>query len=181
MEASNRPKQAQHLPISRKVQNGNTRVHQGLSDSREMGVVFRPVRHLHSHPHPPSLKEVPTVLPRFSSVPVHLPPFQPSHGPTSLYNGYKGSEADGPHKGSQTSPIAEQLAYQGPVEEEAQAKTQDCDRPNTVRRVENQSREVQTQTHSGVFIRGLLIRCRFSPCTTHSREMAQTSGFDPTL
>ena len=41
VEASNRPKQAQHLPTCRKVQNGNTRVHQGLSDSRGMGVIDR--------------------------------------------------------------------------------------------------------------------------------------------
>ena len=41
VEASNRPKQAQHLPTCEKVQNGNTRVHQGLSDSRRMGVVDR--------------------------------------------------------------------------------------------------------------------------------------------
>ena len=29
------------------------------------------------------------------------------------------------------------------------------------------------------FVRGLQIPSRFSPCKTHSREMAQTSGFDP--
>ena len=46
VEASDRPKKAQHLPISRKVQNGNTRVHQGPSDSRGMDVVDRPVRRL---------------------------------------------------------------------------------------------------------------------------------------
>ena len=59
VEACNRPKQAQHLPTCRKVQNGNTRVHQGLSDSRGMGVLDRPIRGLPSHPHPPKLKEVP--------------------------------------------------------------------------------------------------------------------------
>ena len=47
VEASNRPKQAQHIPTCRKVQNGNTRVHQALSDSRGMGVVYRPIRRLH--------------------------------------------------------------------------------------------------------------------------------------
>ena len=41
--------------------------------------------------------------------------------------------------------------------------------------------KVQTQTYSGVFVRGLRIPPRFRPCKTHSREMAQTSGFDPTL
>ena len=30
------------------------------------------------------------------------------------------------------------------------------------------------------FVHGLRIPPRFSPCKTHSREMAQTSGFDPT-
>ena len=56
MEASDRTKQAQHLPISRKVQNGNTRVHQDLSDSRGMGVIYRPLTRLPLYPHPPSLK-----------------------------------------------------------------------------------------------------------------------------
>ena len=57
VEASDRLKQAQRLPTCRKVQNGNTRVHQGLSDSRGMGIVDRLIRHLPSHPHPPKLKK----------------------------------------------------------------------------------------------------------------------------
>ena len=40
--------------------------------------------------------------------------------------------------------------------------------------------EVLTKANSGVFLHGLGIPSRFSPCKTHSREMAQTSGFDPT-
>ena len=75
VEASNRPKQAQHLPTCRKVQNGNTRVHEGLSDSRGMG--DRLIRCLPSHPHPPKLKEVPKVFNKsqvfqFTSLPFGL-------------------------------------------------------------------------------------------------------------
>ena len=33
---------------------------------------------------------------------------------------------------------------------------------------------------SSVFVHGLRVPPRFSPCKIHSREMAQTSGFDPT-
>ena len=62
MEASDRPKQAQHLSTCRKFQNGNSRVHQVLTDSRGMGVVDRPVRRLPSHPHPPKLKHVPATV-----------------------------------------------------------------------------------------------------------------------
>ena len=92
VEASNRPKQAQHLPIYRKVQNENTRVNQGLSDSRGMGVIDRPIRRLPSHPHPTKLKEVPKVLPQvfqFTSL-------QTSHSPSGLYNDCKRGEADRP-------------------------------------------------------------------------------------
>ena len=46
--------------------------------------------------------------------------------------------------------------------------------------MDNKSGKIRTETHSGVFVRGLRIPSRFSPCKTHSREMAQTSGFDPT-
>ena len=62
-------------------QNGNSRVHQDLPDSRGMGIVDRPIRRLPSHPHPPKLKEIPKVLPQVTGVPVHLPPFRTSHSP----------------------------------------------------------------------------------------------------
>ena len=39
--------------------------------------------------------------------------------------------------------------------------------------------KIRTETYSGFFVRGLRIPSRFSSCKTHSREMAQTSGFDP--
>ena len=178
VEASNRPKQAQHLPPCRKVQNGNTRVHQGLSDSRGMGVVDKPIRHL-PYPHPPKLKEVPKVLPQITGVPVHLPALRASHGP-GLYNDCKRSEADGPDKGNQTSPLPGRLAYQGPVSGRSTSEHSDSGRSDPVLRVNNKSGEIRTKTYSSVFIRGLQIPSRFSPCKTHSREMAQTSGFDPT-
>ena len=45
--------------------------------------------------------------------------------------------------------------------------------------MDHKSGKIGTKTYSGVFVRGLRIPSRFSPCKTHSREMAQTSGFDP--
>ena len=80
-----------------------------------MVVIDRLIRCLPSHPHPPKLKEVPKVLPQVTGVPVDLPSLRASHGPTGPYNDCKRSEADGPEKGNQTSPVLGQLAYQGPV------------------------------------------------------------------
>ena len=104
VEASNRLKQAQHFSTHKKVQNGNSRVHQDLPDSRGMGI-DRPIRHLPSHPHPPKLKEIPKVLPQVAVVPFHLPPIWTSHSSPGLYNDCKGSAANGPLQRTQTSPI----------------------------------------------------------------------------
>ena len=144
MEASNRPKQAQHLPICRKVQNADTRVHQGLSDSRGMAVFDRLSRRLPLHPYPPKLKEIPKGLPQVISVSVHFPSLWTSHGPSGLNNDCKRGEAAGPVKGNKTSPVPGRLADQGPVSGRSTSKHSDSGGPNTVRRVDNKSGEVRT-------------------------------------
>ena len=180
MEASHRPKQAQHFSTRRKVQNGNSRVYQDLPDSRVVGIVDRSVGHLPTHPHPPKLKEIPKVLLQVSGVPVHLPPIRTSHSPPGLYNDCKGSETNGPLQRTQNSPIPGRLADQVPVSGGSPSEHSGSGRPNPVLGVDNKSGKIRTETYSGVFVRGLRIPSRFSPCKTHSREMAQTSGFDPT-
>ena len=87
-----------------------------------MGVVDRLVRRLPSHSHPPKLKEVPKVLQQVTGVPVHLPSLWASHGPTGLYNDCKRSEADGPDKGNQISPVPGRLAYHDPVSERTKSE-----------------------------------------------------------
>ena len=145
-------------------------------ESRGMGIIDRPIRRFPSHLHPPKLKEIPRVLPQVAGVPVHLPPSLPSHSPPGLYNDCKGSEANGPVERTQTSPIPGQLADQVPVSGGSPSEHSGSGRPNPVLGVDNKSGKIRTKTYSG----GLRIPSRFSPCKTHSREMAQTSGFDPT-
>ena len=180
VEASHRLKQAQHFSTRRKVHNGNSRVHQDFPDSRGVGIVDRPVGRLPTHPHPPKLKEIPKVLLQGSGVPVHLPPVRTGHSPPGLYSDSKGSETNGPLKRTQNSPIPGRLADQVPVSGGSPSEHTDSGRPNSVLGVDNKSGKIRTETYSGVFVRGLRIPPRFSPCKTHSREMAQTSGFDPT-
>ena len=180
MEAGHRLKQAQHFCKRRKVQNGNSRVHQDLPDSRGIGIVNRPIRCVPSHPHPPKVKEIPKVLPEVAGVPVHLPPFWTSHSPPGLYNDCKGSEANGLLQRTQNSPIPGRPADQVPVSGGSPSEHSGSGRPNPVLGVDNKSGKIRTKTYLGVFVRGLRIPFRFSPCKTHSREMAQTSGFDLT-
>ena len=163
VEASHRPKQAQHFSTRRKVQNGNSRVHQDLPDSRGMGIVDRPIRCLPSHPHPSKLKAIPKVLLQVPGVPVHLPPIWTSHSPPGLYNDCKGSEANGSVQRTQTSPIPGRLADQVPVSGGSPSEHSGSGRPNPVLGLDNKSGKIRTETYSGVFIRGLRIASRFSP------------------
>ena len=171
MEASHRPKQAQHFSTCKKVQNGNPRVHQDLPDSRGMCIVDRFVGRLPTHPHPSKLKEIPKVLLQVSGVPVHLP----SHSPPGLYNDCKGSETNGPLQRTQTSPIPGRLADQVPVSGGSPSEHSGSSRPNPVLGVDNKSGKSELKHTQVFFVRGLRIPSRFSPCKTHS-----TSGFDPT-
>ena len=66
-------------------------------------------------------------------------------------------------------------------QKEAQMNTQTVVDLTQSFRVDNKSGKVRTQTYSGVFVHRLRIPPRFSPCKTHSRETAQSSGFDPML
>ena len=180
VEASHRPKQAQHFSTCRKVQNGNSRVHQDFPDSGGVGIVDRSIGCLPSHPHSSTLKEIPKILPQVSGVPVHFHPLRTGHSPPGFHNDCERSKADGPLQRSQTSPIPGRLADQIPVSGGSPSEHSGSGRSNPVLGVDHKSGKVRTETYSGVFVRGLRIPSRFSPCKTHSREMAQTSGFDPT-
>ena len=180
VEASHRLKQSQHFSTCRKVQNGNPGVHQDFPGPRGVGIVVRPVGRIPSHPHPSKLKEVPKVLLQGPGVPVHLPTFRTGHSPPGLYDVRKGSETNGPLKRTQNSPIPGRLADQVPVPGGISKGHTGSGRPNPILGLDNQPGKIRTETYSGVFVRGLRIPPRFSPCKTHSREMAQNSGFDPT-
>ena len=120
MEASHRPKQAQHFSTCIKLQSGNSRVHQDFPDSGVVGIVNRSIGRLPSHPHSSTLKEIPKILPQVSGVPVHIPPLRTDHSPPGLHNDCERGKAER----SQTSPIPGRLADQIQSQEEAQVNTQ---------------------------------------------------------
>ena len=80
---------------------------------------------------------------------------------------------------SQTPPIPGRLADQVLVAGGSPSEHSGSGRSNPVLGMDHQSMK-STESHSGVFVRGLRVPPGFSPCKTHSREMAQTPGFYPT-
>ena len=167
VEASHRPKQAQHFSTCIKVQNGNSGVHQDFPDSGGVGIVDRSIGLLPSHPHSSTLKEIPKILPQVSGVPVHIPPLWTGHSPQVFTMIVKEVKLMAHTRG---------LPISGGTPSEHSVSG----RSNSIPGVDYKSRKVRTETYSGVFVCGLRIPSIFSPCKTHSREMAQTPGFDPT-
>ena len=143
VEASYRPKQAQHFSTRRKVQNGNSRVHQDFPDSQGVGIIDRSIGRLPSHPHSSTLKEIPKILPQVSGVPVHIPPLQTGHNPPGLHNDCERGEADGPLQRSKTSPIPGRLADQIPVSGGSPSEHSGSGRSNSIPGVDQEKSELK--------------------------------------
>ena len=173
-KASNRPKQAQHFSTCRKVQTPES-IRTSLIPGEWVASIDLSDVYLHIPIHPHS-----RILSQVSGVPVLLPTFRTGHSPPGLYHDRKGGEAHGPLQRSQTPPIPGRLAGQVSVAGGSPREHSGSGRSNPVLGMDHQSGEIRTESHSGVFVRGLQVPPGFSPCKTHSREMAQTSGFYPT-
>ena len=119
-------------------------------------------------------------MPQVLGVPVHLPLLRTGHSPPGLYLNRKRGEAHGALQRAQTPPIPGRLADQVSVAGGIPSGHSGSGRSNSVLGMDHQSGKIRTESHSDVFVRGLRVPPRFSPCKTHSREMAQTSGFYPT-
>ena len=112
----------------------------------------------------PKLKEIPKVLPQFTGIPVHLPPFRPSHGLTGLYNDCRGIRL---HQ------YLGDWLIRAQSQKEAQVNTQTVvDLTQSLGWILNQEKSKLKPTQVFSFV-GYRYTPRFSPCKTHSREMAQ--------
>ena len=84
---------------------------------------------------------------QFTSLPIGL-------ATAGLYNDCKGSEANGPRKRTQTSPILG-LAVQVPISDRSPNEHKGLGRPNPVLGVDNKPGEIRTEPNLGVFVHGL--------------------------
>ena len=125
VEASHRLKQAQYFSTRRKVQNGNSRVHQDLPDSRGVGIVDRSDGRLPAYPHPPKLKEIPKVLLQGSGVPIHLPPVRTSYSPQVFTMIVKEVKLMALSRGLRIHQYLDDWLIRSQSQEEAQVNTQE--------------------------------------------------------
>ena len=147
MEASHRPKQAQHFSTRIKVQDGNSRVHQDLPDSRGVGIIDRYVGHLPTHPHPSKLKEIPkSQVFQFTSLPFGL-----TTAPQVFTMNVKEVKLMALSRGLRIHQYRDDWLIRSQSQEEAQVNTQAVvDLTQSLGWIINQEK-IGTETYSGVF------------------------------
>ena len=171
METSHRPKQAQYFSTHRKVQNGNSRVHQDLPDSRGMGIVDRPIRRLPSHPHPSNSGKYLRFCYRLQVFQFTSLPFGLDTAPQVFTMIVKEVKPMTLSRGLRLHQYLDDWLIRSQSQEEAQVNTRAVvDLTQSLGWIIN--KKIRTETYSGVYVCGLRIPSRFSPCKTHSRELA---------
>ena len=177
MEASYKLKQAQHFSTCRKVQDENSRVPQDLPDSRGMGEWVSSIglsdAYLHIPIYPHSRKYLRfchrSQVFQFSSLPFGL-----STAPqvfTMIVNEVKLTALS---RGLRLHQYLDNWLIRSQSQEEALVNTQAVvDLTQPLGWIINQEKSELNPTQV-FFVRGLRIPPGFSPCKTHSREMAQT-------
>ena len=164
VEASNRLKQAQHFSTHRKFQNGNSRVHQDLPDSRGMGLIDRPIARLPSHPiHPNSRKYLRfchrSQVFQFTSLPFGL-----ATAPQVFTMIVKEVKLMALSRGLRLHQYLDDWLIRSQSQEGAQVNTQTVvDLTQSLGWIINQEKSELKPTQV-FFVRGLRIPSRFCPC-----------------
>ena len=180
MEASHRPKQAQHFSTPRKVQNGTPEsIRTSLIPGEWVSSIDLSDTYLHIPIHPNSRKYL-----RFcykSQVFQFIShPFRLATAPQVFTMIVKEVKLMALSRGLRIHQYLDDWLIRSQSQEEAQVNTQAVvDLTQSLGWIINQEKSELKPTQL-FFVHGLRIPPRFSPCKTHSREMAQTSGFDPT-
>ena len=134
------------------VQNGNSRVHQGLSGSRGMGVVHRPIGHLPSHPHLPNLRKYcnRSQVFQFTSLPFDL-----ATAPQVFTMIVKEVKLMALTRGIRFHQYLDNWLIRAQSQKGAQVNTQTMvDLTQSLGWIINQ-KTMRTETYPGVFVRGL--------------------------
>ena len=179
VEASHRLKQAQHFSPCRKVQNGNPGVHPDFPGPRGVGIVEDlSDAYLHIPIHPNSRKYLrfcyKAQVFQFTSLPFGL-----ATAPQVFTMIVKEVKLMALSRGLRIHQYLDDWLIRSQSQEESQRDTQAVvDLTQSLGWIINQEKSELKPTQVFSFV-GYEYHL-FSPCKTHSREMAQTSGFDPT-
>ena len=89
-----------------------------------MGIVNRSIGRLPSHPHLPTLKEIPKILPQVSGVPVHIPPIGLATAPQVFTMIVKEVKLMALNRGLRLHQYLDDRLIRSQSQEEAQVNTQ---------------------------------------------------------
>ena len=165
VEASNRPKQAQHLPTCRKVQNGKGHLH------RLQGCILpytnsQSVQEVHAFPHPGSV------------LPVQCPTLWSVHSTHGVHSGGQRVQTDGFTEGYKNPPVPRGLVGESHVPPNLSPAYTDFGSSLSRTRLVDEQGKVRTGPKTGFQLRRLPVRPQEGQGQTHTRALANLNRQD---
>ena len=175
LEASDRPQLTQQISSDTKIQNGNSRIHTGLSQTGRMGNLNRPDGRLPPHSNPQVFQKISEVPPQRGDFPVYQPPLRFSYGPPGIHGSSKGSQALGPKEPHQDTPVPRRLAPESTVQAGGSHPNQGPLKSSTTVRLPSESQEVRTISQPEVRLHWISFHAGSCTCKTHARKVGETA------
>ena len=178
MEAGDRFEPLESIPGYQDVQDGDTRIHPSIPQSRGVGHVDRPPRRLFPYTYTSQVSQIPAICPSGQGIPVQGSTVWSGHCPTDFHKVRQRSQAHGLSQGHSSSHVFGRLADSRRFTRPDQSLHSGDDSAHSRAWLDHKPQEVGTSAHSDLHIRGLSVRLKAGPCQAHSGQMVQVDVSD---
>ena len=166
------PKQLEHLPKHRVVQNGDPRDNKDLPTDRGVGHIHRLQRRILPHTYSQSVQEVHAFSPPGSVLPVESLTLWPLHSSHGVHSGGQRDQTDGLTEGYKNPPVPQRLVGKSHIPPNLSPSYTNLGRSLSETRLAGEQGEVRTGSKTGFQIRRLPVRLGRGQSQTHTRALA---------
>ena len=160
------------VSLPRNFQNGNPRNNQIVPTTRGVGDLAQ--RCLLPYPHSTEVEKVSQVLPKWSNLPIHCPPFRVGHSSSGVYKGGQGGKTHSISQGYPDPPVPRRLVTESPLPGNLPTTYPDPFGTLPTVRVGSKHEEIGIDTTAGLQFRRLLVRPVDRSGPTHSGPVGRS-------
>lgn len=170
LETYNRSQSPEHLPRHPKIQDGDTRICQGIHSTRGMDYLNRPDRCLSPCANPSKVQEIPQIYDREKGVPIPCTTFWAGNSTLSIHQDSEGSKGILHYPGHHNPPISRRLDQQNFVLPTGSGKGKDTEANFRMAGILNQHQEIPVHSNTIHHIHWLPLQPNERDCNTTRRE-----------
>ena len=178
MEANTGSKQTKPFPQGGEIQNGDTRNHQNIPQTRGVGHLSRLQGCLLPHTNTGTIQEIPKISCPGPDLPIQGIAFWPVHSAHGVHCVSKGGETDGHTQGYKNPPVPRRLVGESQIPRNLSPTHPNPNQNVPGPRLAGEFREIRAGTQTGLRLCGLPVRPQVRPGQTDPGPVAKPSGQD---